>query len=249
MSTSPLAGVRVLLTRPEGDGADEWAAAFADAGAVAIRYPTIVAGPPASWAELDGALARLDDYDWLIFTSQTAVAFVVGRLPRERLATARSKIAAVGRRTAKAIEAAGGCVGVVPEDQRQEGLLEALSGLPSTTRVLLPMAAGGRTILADGLRGLGCKLDVVAVYETRANPNLPPPPPFDVAVFASPSALRAFVVGAGRASLRSTPVVAIGPTTAAEAKLQGLVPVVAESPSVRDLIRAIADARPAKGDS
>jgi len=248
MSTPPLDGVRVLLTRPQGDGADDWGAAFAEAGAIPLQYPTITVAPPSSWAELDAAIARLDDYDWLIFTSQTAVAFVAGRLSGGRLGSARPKIAAVGSKTAAAVEAAGGSVVVVPDDERQEGLLEALSTLPAGTRVFLPMASGGRTLLAEGLRGLGCKVDVVAVYETRATPHLPSPPPFDVAVFASPSALRAFVAGAGMAALGSKPIVVIGPTTAAEARAQGLIPIVAESPSVSCLIRAIADARPGKGD-
>jgi uroporphyrinogen-III synthase len=90
-------------------------------------------------------------------------------------------------------------------------------------------------------------VDVVSAYETRPRKDLPEPPAFDVATFASPSALRAFLAGPGKAALAGKGVAVIGPTTAEEARAQGLLTVVAESPSVDDLIRAIAESRPAKG--
>ncbi len=249
MSPPPLAGLRVLLTRPEGDGLDEWAAAFRKAGALPIRYPTIVAAPPPSPRELDGALANLGSYDWLVFTSQTAVRFVLARLPDGRFPVGmRPRIASVGSKTAQAVEAAGGCVARLPIQSRQEGLVQALSDLPPGTRFLLPMAAGGRELLPTALRARGCKVDVVTAYETRPCSHLPPPPPFDVATFASPSAMNAFVRGAGASALAGKPVAVIGVSTAEAASSLGLATIVADSPSVEHLIRAIADARPAKGD-
>jgi uroporphyrinogen-III synthase len=249
MTPPSLVGLRVLLTRPEGDGMEEWAAAFSAAGALPISYPTLVAAPPRSWDEVDAALARLAGYDWLIFTSQTAVAFILGRLSTKRLPPdCRPRIAAVGAKTAQAIEAGGGRVARVPIDKRQEGLVQALADLSPGTRVLVPIAAGGRTLLAETLRARGCVVDVVTVYETQPKPDLPAPPTFDVATFASPSALRAFLAGPGKAVLAKKTVAVIGPTTAHEARAHGLVPVVSESPSAQDLIRAIADSRPAKGD-
>ena len=242
-----LAGLRVLLTRPEGEGMDEWTAAFAAAGAVPIRYPVIVTVAPASWIELDAALARLGEYDWLVFTSQTAVAFVLARLLGRRFpANLSAKLAAVGTSTARVIEHAGAQVSLIPSDQRQEGLVSAFADLPSGTRVFLPIAAGGRALLADALRAQGCRVDVATVYETQPRAGLPEPPEFDVAAFASPSALRAFLDGPGTSRLAKKCVVVIGSTTAREAAAHGLSPVVAESPSVDGLIRAIADSR--KGD-
>jgi uroporphyrinogen-III synthase len=244
-----IAGLRVLLTRPEGEATDDWAMAFAAAGAVPISYPVIVAGPPASWSELDAALARLDEYDWLVFTSQTAVAFVLARLGGGRFPSGlRARIAAVGSKTAQAIDRGGGRVSLVPEDQRQEGLVEALTDLPPKTRVLLPLAAGGRTLLPEALRSRGCRVDVVTAYQTQPKTDLPEPPEFDVATFASPSALRAFLGASSKALLEGRCVAVIGPSTAEEAIAQGLAPVVAESPCVDDLIRAIAEHGPAKGD-
>ena len=249
MPQPSLAGLRVLLTRPEGEGASEWAAAFAAVGAVPVPYPTVAIVPPASWEPVDDALARLGDYDWVIFTSQTSVAFVVGRLPGERFPSGmRTRIAAVGPATARAVEASGGAVALLPADSRQEGLAEAFPLLTARTRVLFPIAAAGRTMLAESLRARRCVVDVVTVYRTAACDDLPPPPPFDVATFASPSALRAYLARAGRASLRGKVVAVIGPTTANAAAVSGIRPVVADAPGVDGLILAIASSRTSQGD-
>jgi uroporphyrinogen III methyltransferase / synthase len=249
MSQALLAGLRVLLTRPEGDGGDDWAAAFSAAGAEPIPYPTIAILPPFSWRELDAALARVDEYDWLVFTSQSAPRFVLGRLPGQRFpATMRAKIAAVGPKTAQAIERGGGQVALQPADSRQEGLVEAFRALPARVHVLFPVAAGGRTLLAQELRSHGCGVDVVVVYRTEPRTDIPSPPAFDVATFASPSALRAFVTQVGHEVLREKIVAVIGPTTAEEALSRGLRPVIARKPGVDALVRAIAESRQSQGD-
>jgi len=250
MSRASLAGLRVLLTRPEGEGAEEWAAAFALAGAIPLAFPTVESLPPGSWQPVDEAIAKLEGYDWIVFTSQTAVGFFVGRLPDGRLSSSmHAKVAAVGDTTARAIERKGGQVALVPADNRQEGLVEALGALVTGTRVLLPLAAGGRTLLARSLRDGGCVVDVVTVYRTVPKADLPVPPQFDVAVFASPSALRAFVNRNGTSLLAGRITAVIGPTTAKEAEERGLTPIVAGSPSVDALVFAITQSRPNQGET
>lgn len=245
----PLAGLRVLVTRPDGDGARKWAATLADAGAIPIPYPTLIIAPPATWQPLDDALARLASYDWIVFTSQTAVAFVQPRLPNQRFPLGIStKIAAVGAATAAAIEAYGGVVTLVPDDSRQEGLSHVLATLPVGTRLLLPMAEGGRTLLAESLRSRGCRVDVVTVYRTLPRSDLPTLPAFDVATFASPSALRAYLAYAGIGSLAGKGVAVIGPTTAAEALTKGIQAEVARTPHADALISAIAKFAPTQGE-
>ncbi len=242
-----LAGLRVLITRPAGEGADAWAAAFSAAGALPLPYPTIAIVPPESWHELDEALDRLAAYDWAVFTSQTAAAFVIDRLPGRRFPPGMQvQFAAIGPATARVLDHAGAAVALLPEDSRQEGLVEALHALRSGTRVLLPLAGGARSLLAEGLRARGCTVDVVEVYRTLPNADLPAPPTFDIAAFASPTALRAFIAHAGRDSLDGKTVAVIGPTTAEEATKQGIRPVVADVPSVDALIRAITT--PRQGD-
>lgn len=250
MSRGSLAGLRILLTRPEGEGADEWAAAFAGVGAVPIAYPTLSITPPESWQVVDEAIARLDVYDWLVFTSQTAVGLFAKRLPNGRFSTDfRAKLAAVGKNTAQSIVRQGGQVAFVPADSRQEGLADGLRALSAGTRVLLPLAAGGRTLLAESLRALGCVVDVVTMYRTEPKLDLPPPPEFDIAVFASPSALRAFIKRLGAAALGGKTVAVIGLTTAKEAETNGLHAVTAESPGVDALVHAISQSRLNQGET
>jgi len=239
-----LSGLRVLVTRPARAEADKWAAALSAAGATVVSYPTIEVLPPPSWEPLDQALQQVGCYDWIIFTSKPAVLFTASRMEGGRFPTglARPRVAAVGTETASALERAGAHVDLVPSDQRQEGLMHAFRNLETGARLLFPHAFAGRDTLIEALRGRGCQVDVVAAYQTAPLSPLPPPPAFDVATFASPSALRAFVEKHGTRSLASKTVAVIGPTTAAEAVRHGLAPVVATQPNIDALISAIASA-------
>ncbi len=243
-----LAGLRVLVTRPEAQ-AGPWLAALAAAGLTPLPYPTIVVGPPPSWAPLDEAWRRLGSYEWLLFTSATAARLALDRLPAEsahRLApgpraadVARPSVAAVGSETADALRALGVRVDLVPDEQRQEGLLTAWAAVPAGTRVLFPQAIGGRDALAVALRARGVVVDTVPASETRPVAPLPPLPLFDAAIFASPSALRAFTAQHEVAALAGKKVVVIGPTSAATAREVGVVASVAAAPHIDAIIAAL----------
>jgi len=254
----PLAHWRVLITRPL-----EQAAAFAEAlraaGATPIVYPTIAVEPPPSWQPLDQALARRAEYGWAVFTSPSAVAFTTARaeaLGIRALSLATMRIAAVGSETARAIAAAGLTATIIPaaDAQRQEGLVAGIvaalaqergaqaagAGDPAPARILFPQAIGGRELLREELVRRGCVVDVVPVSQTVERDLTEPPPEFDVATFASPSALRAFVRGHGRDRLGPAVVAAIGPTTADAAAALGVrVDVIPPAPSMKALVDAL----------
>jgi uroporphyrinogen-III synthase len=79
VTPSPLAGKRVVITRAESQSA-ALAAALKAQGAEVVSLPLIQILPPLDYAPLDSALRDLADFDWLIFTSQNAVAAVADRL-------------------------------------------------------------------------------------------------------------------------------------------------------------------------
>src|ERR1019366_6253750 len=75
----PLFGKRIVVTRaPEQAGA--LASRLGALGAGVVELPTIEIRPPADGAPLDRAIAQLDTYDWLIFTSANGVRFFLDRL-------------------------------------------------------------------------------------------------------------------------------------------------------------------------
>ena len=218
------------------------------AGARPLAFPTVTTAPPESWSALDAALAQLHSYDFLVFTSQRTVQFLLARMAGRRFPSdLRATIAAVGPATARAIEQAGAAVALLPKDSRQEGLIEVLRPVAAGKRVFLPIAAGGRPLLAQTLRAWGCEVEAVTVYRTVPKAALGPPPAFDAAIFASPSALRAYLAAAGAASLAGKIVAVIGPTTASEAAASGVSAVVAASPDIDAILEAIAQQRNNQG--
>jgi uroporphyrinogen III methyltransferase/synthase len=256
----PLAAWRVLVTRPQEQAAP-LAAELVQAGATPVIYPCIELAPPPSWQPLDEALARLGDYGWVIFTSPSAARVTLDRAAARGVSLASHtalRVAAVGDQTAAAVRGRGLTVDLVPgvDQQRQEGLVEGMlaalrapvpTGAGESTRarpILFPQALGGRELLRDQLAGAGYVVEVVAVSQTRSCDLGQPPPAFDVATFASPSALRAFVEGRGRQALAGAKVAVIGPTTAAEAAaLDVAVDAMPATPSIAALVQALVDLR------
>lgn len=244
---SNLKGVRVLITRPVGGGQEEWNTAFAKRGAIPVAYPTVEIQPPSSWIPADLAIARIASFDWLVFTSATAVRFFVPRIPSCTLAHA-PRIAAIGPRTAESVGQAGGQCALVASDSRQEGLLELLKPLAPQTRILLPQAEQGRPFLTLALRERQCEVCVVPVYRTVPLVALPATPEFDVAIFASSSAFQAFLAQNTMASLYGKPIVAIGPTTAESIRRVGFSPLVASKPTLDVLVEMVALSRQQHGE-
>ncbi len=267
LARRPLAGRRVVVTRPAG-GADPVARRLRALGASVLAAPAIAfeAAGPAAAAALDARLAGLDDGDWVAFASATAVRAVAGRPALARAAAAGARIAAVGAATAAACRAAGLDVAVTAADGTARGLAAAMVGAGSVApgpargsasrtarppRAILPGADIARAELADGLRAAGWAVEPVVVYRTVPRPPAPAvvhalAVGVDAVVFASPSAARALFGGldaAARAGLARAAVVCIGPTTAAAVAAAGLrVAAVAAERSAAALADAVVTA-------
>jgi uroporphyrinogen III methyltransferase/synthase len=203
-------------------------------------------------------------YEWVAFTSVNAVKAVREKFDEYGLdarAFSGLKIAAVGERTAAAVEAWGLHPDLVPSgEQSARGLLDDWPPyddlLDPINRVFLPRADIATETLVAGLHDLGWEVDDVTAYRTvRATP--PPAPTreaiksgrFDAVVFTSSSTVRNLVGIAGKPH-PSTVIAVIGPATAKTAEEHGLrVDVLAPAPSVAALAEALADFGAARRDA
>ncbi|MEA2631258.1 MAG: uroporphyrinogen methyltransferase / synthase [Chloroflexota bacterium] len=171
----PLFGQRVVVTRPI-DEADRAAAELEALGAEVLIAPTVEILPPADHAPIDDAIARLDTFEWIVFTSGNGVRSFLGRLEaqgRDLRALGASKLAAIGPATAEVLAGYHLRADLVPESVRSEALAEALAPRVAGRRVLLARADRGRTLLLDEL-GRIADVEQVAVYRNADVEALPP---------------------------------------------------------------------------
>ena len=255
--TKPLFGWRVLVPRTK-EQAGTLSASLRGPGAVPDEVPTISVEPPRNPLQMDKAIRGLVEgrYEWVAFTSINAVKAVREKFDDYGLdarAFSGLKIAAVGEKTAAAIEDWGLRADLMPAgEQSAAGLLaewpEYDEMLDPINRVFLPRADIATENLVAGLIDLGWEVDDVTAYRTvRA---APPPAPireaiksgkFDAVVFTSSSTVRNLVGIAGKPHA-STVIAVIGPATAKTAEENGLrVDVLAPTPSVEALVEALAD--------
>lgn len=265
-SPRPLQGRRVLVTRSR-EQAGRLCELIRRDGGVPVEMATIRIEPTRDWVPVDAALARLGEYDWVVFSSANAVRIWMERaclqgLKHEEFTGLR--IAAVGTSTQEELERHGLWVDLTPPRFVAESLLQALleTGVRGR-RILLPAASDARDVLASGLREAGAKVDQIELYSSVLVEE-------DVssvvaeletgrihaATFTSSSTVRNFVrlTGDDKVArlLRNVKVICIGPVTAETAREHGLhVDAVATEHTVDGLAEALRHqlaARPENGD-
>ena len=262
----PLAGLSVAVTRARARSSD-LAQRLEALGASVVQAPSIRTVP------LPAEAIDPTPYDLVCLTSPVGVELLFvrlddGRHPRgDARALAGVRVAAIGPGTARALAEHGVLADVVPERFVAESLVEALAGL-ELERVLVARASEARDVLPDALRARGAEVDMVALYETVAEPlselAREQAREADYVTFTSSSTVRFFlralrgdegeagadgidVAGAGAVGALSphTRVVSIGPVTSATLREHGIEPhVEAERHDVDGLLQALlTDAR------
>ena len=140
----PLGGKRIRVTRARVQ-ASALTEKLTALGAACIEAPVIRIAPPADgYAVLDGAIAELNAYQWLIFTSVNGVEHFFARLHaagKDTRALGYARVAAIGAATSAALRAFGIRADLVPPEFRAEAVAEELRPLlPPRARILLPRA-------------------------------------------------------------------------------------------------------------
>ena len=248
----PLAGRRIILTRPRSRAAD-FANRIAALGGEAIVAPAIAIVPPDTWTVADAALRCIGTYDWIAFTSVNAVDALTGRADAicvDRDAIRARRLAAVGPATAAAITSSLREPDVVAPGHTATSLANEIAA-PENARVLFPRGDLAGEALAAGLDRRGAYVDEVVVYRTIPGDGVQlvatafRTHSADAVLFSSASAVR-FVAGAlassrassdhGDAAPQATrPVVlCIGPVTAAAARAAGFLPAAIAATATQD---------------
>jgi uroporphyrinogen III methyltransferase / synthase len=252
----PLFGKRILVTRAR-DQAMEFTELLKLYGGDPVEFPTIEVVPPESWDALDGAIRRIEEYDWLIFTSVNGVVYFLERLNaggKDIRSLKGIKLCAIGPRTAQEIERMGVRVDLMPAEYVAEALIEQMGRQDLTgRRILIPRAAVARDILPDALTRMGARVDLVTAYRTIRPTrdvewvkNLLQGRQISVITFTSSSTVRNFVETFGpeeaRQLLNGVAVACIGPITAKTVEEYGMtVHILPKDSTIPSLAQAIVE--------
>ncbi|MBU2611301.1 MAG: uroporphyrinogen-III synthase [Chloroflexi bacterium] len=230
--------MKVLITRPRAQSA-EFGAALKMAGFEPVYFPVIEIRTFEENVALDRAIAKLSCYEWVVFTSANGVDAFFDRLhpsPFQGEGTG-VRVAAIGPKTAEALQSRGVTPDFVPEEYVAEAILPGLGDLRGRW-VLLPRAEIARKALPKAIAEAGGVAHEIAVYQTV--PVQPDPDGLaalksgvDAVTFTSPSTVENFVEIARRAGLDpfhlpgNPKIACIGPITQKAAEEAGFVDLVA----------------------
>ena len=171
-----LSNVSVLVTRPEGQ-ADKLQLLLEEQGADVVFQPAIKILPPDSWAEVDDAIMRLEEYAYVVFSSANGVNMFLRRLVERGYGVETLKscsVAAVGASTAKELERQGASVQIVPDEYRAENLAAAIiedvkkrTNEQKPVKALLLRASRGRDVLKPQLESVGIETSQIVIYKSE----------------------------------------------------------------------------------
>ncbi|OQW67865.1 MAG: uroporphyrinogen III synthase [Proteobacteria bacterium ST_bin12] len=180
MSTMPLSGLGIAITRPV-DQAKKLSALITAAGGTAISYPLIEITPLTDYSQFETVIQAIHEYDWAIFISSNAVQNGMPRLVNVGMPE-HLKFAAIGPVTANELQSFGVKQVLTPSSHIQDGDeskvrfdSEALLALPEMQqvngqKVMIFRGIGGRDVLAESLKARGAMVSFAECYQ-RINPQ------------------------------------------------------------------------------
>ena len=156
----------IMVTRPEHQAAS-FCQMLEGAGASALRCPLLrIAAAPETRA-LSRLAAEIDSFDLLIFNSPNAASFGIPEIEARCEFRSRVKIAAIGAKTAYALERLGYPVDIVPETGFDSESLLRLPVLENVDgkKIAILRGSGGRELAGSVLRARGAEVSYIQVYE------------------------------------------------------------------------------------
>lgn len=233
-AAGPLAGRRIVVTRPAGQG-DEFVRLLEAAGGTCVVVPLVEIVDPESWHALDAAVRVASAYDWIVLASVNGVRSFVDRLRltgRDARALGTARLAAIGPATCRALEAAGLVADLAPATFSSEGLVAALAEAAPRSRFLIVRADQSRGVLRRELEARGHHVDEAVAYRSRPVAALDAAAraaldraPVDWVTVTSPSIARTAVRVLGD-RLAGWRIASLSPVTSAALRAAGVEPAV-----------------------
>jgi uroporphyrinogen III methyltransferase / synthase len=227
-SPSALAGKRIVITRSAAQS-EALARELSARGAIPVVLPLVAFADPEDFAALDAAIAEIERFDWMIFTSAQAVRAVAKRGEDLKRGLIRSdsklRIACVGPVSAEAARQAGFAVEYIAETHTGAALAEELGSRLQGMKILLPRSDRANPDLPPALKRYGAQVTEVIAYRTlrpagadQKNLGQIAEGAADAVLFFSPSAVQHFAELFGNEQLRALQdklaITAVGPVTA-----------------------------------
>ena len=235
-----LEGRRVLLTG--SDALQDISADMVnDLGGIPVQRPLVRL---VTCTDAENELSRLTDYEWLVLTSPSAVRSCMGLMRQLAIDIRRvPRLLIAGAGTARELSSFGLHADLMPEGKYSAASVveKARSVITDSTRVLRLRSDKAGRALADDLEALGANVTDCILYRNERI-HYDRAPGFDVAFFASTSAVEAFDASWGASCLSGKVVVAIGkPTVDALEKLGIVVDLMGPEATVGACLTALAE--------
>ncbi len=249
----PLSGKNIVVTR-DACGNAEFAGKIISRGSNPIEFEAIKIKPLTNKDRFLWALAKLTEYDWIVFTSSNGVEIVFNflrSLGKDARVFSSVKIAAIGSETAETLNKLGIKADFVPSVFTSRELGKQLAEFTNLKgkKVLLLRSQLASDELVKWLKQAGAEIENVPVYRidtvkskcNRLIENIKSGE-IDWLVFASPSSVRAFFeqIQVGIINSSSAKVASIGPVTSEQLRSHNsIVDVEASEHTIDGLLDAI----------
>ncbi len=244
----PLAGMCVLLTRPK-ELIFMTAEKLRRLGAQVLETPVIDTVPLKNQSRLKKSLMKIQDYHWIVFTSQAGVRIFFEEMAERKWDIRRLlhlKFAVIGSGTGKELSRRGIYADLMPEVYEGGALGELLSQQNITgQKILIPRAERGNARLVPILEKAGAEVDDIPIYRTEYRKCAIPVKELlyknriDCVVFTSSSTVEGFAAASEGTDYSKITAACIGRQTAESARKYGMKCYVSEEASIDSLIELV----------
>ncbi len=167
MAVKPLAGIKILVTRPAHQ-AQKLCDMITQQGGQAVQLPVIEIVP--QWDKtLQQLIQTIDSFDFAVFISPNAVQYGIQAILAQGKIPDKLKLVSIGKASAQKLQLLSNrAADIVPQGQYNSESLLAQSGLQSKAvknkKIVIFRGAGGRELLATVLQERGAEVTYAEVY-------------------------------------------------------------------------------------